>query len=229
MLETYDPGTDRKLELIDPEQPECWKVPGGTWSEPSDASDRDDFTQLELSQILQVSDRTVRKYLARLREIYYWQVELLTLPNGRYSQFALTELVNLQQAIAVFVPLAPGETAGVSKNPNRVSFDAYRDSIWAKSAPEPELDLVPMSLVLVDNADRLEVVETLEESFETLADLQGSIGDRYSDTVASFRNLGEQLAADSLAAMSESFTATVNDGMKALSQTGKVSTRKKKP
>lgn len=227
-LETYDPMMDREEKVVDQELDRGSAPVPGTLPSTYWLSGRNDFTQAELAEILQVSDRTVRKYLVRLREIYYWQVELLTLPSGRYSQFALCELVKLQQAIAVFVPMASGDAVVLAKNSNKISYDAYRDLVWEQQAPEPEPELQATSIVLASDAQRLETVEDLEQSFETLDDLKDSIGSRYVETVKSFRDLGEQLAAESVRALSESFNTNVTEGMKALSETGK-SNRKKKP
>lgn len=223
-LVTYDPDTDREL-LVELE-PEPSDLPPGRFDPSTWHSTRNDFTQAELADILKTSDRTIRNYLAKLKEIYHWQAENLTLSNGRYSQFALTELVKLQQAIAPYVPLVDEGEVKLAKNPSRISFDQYRESVWKQEGRLPAEETG--AIVHISNAEEIYAVEILEESLDTLQETKSTIGDSYTETLATFRQMGRQLGSDSLQAMAEEFQDTVAQGMKDLAQTGKVEPKRRK-
>jgi HTH domain len=226
-LITYDPATDREMSIeLDPERSD---LPPGN-SDPSTwnpkLSTRKDFTQAELADILKTSDRTIRNYLAKLKEIFHWQVEDLTLPNGRYSQFALTELVKLQQAIAPYVPLIDNGEVKLAKNPSRISFDRYRESVWEQEGRLPAEETG--AIVHVSSSEDVYAVEVLEESLDTLQETKGTIGSSYAETLAAFRQMGRQLGSEAVQAMATEFQDTIAQGMQDLAQTGKVEPKRRK-
>jgi hypothetical protein len=215
-LVTYDPLTEREdlLEL----DPEPSDLPPGTFQ----PSDRKDFTQAELSDLLKTSDRTIRSYLSKLKEIYFWREPDLTLPSGRYSPFAYTELVKLQQAIAPFVP----SSEGMVKNADRINFRKYRELVWEREQVQPVEE--SGAIVLSANDEDQYSVEVLETSLDTIQDAGATVVDSYWATVGNFRQLGRQLGSQALAAMSEEFHGTIQQGMSDLAQAGKVQPSRKK-
>jgi HTH domain len=222
-LVTYDPQTDREYSVdLEPEAP---TFPPGT----SDLSTRKDFTQAELAKALKISDRTVRSYLGKLKQVFYWCEADFTLANGRYTQFAFAELVKLQQAIAPYVPLVDdGETTMV-KNTHRIPFDQYRESIWQTQQMTPAEESA--AIVHVSSEAEVYAVEVLEESLDTIQEVRNTVATSYQEAIGNFRQLGRQLGSAALEALTNEFEETIGQGMKDLSQSGKVSLPKsrKKP
>lgn len=146
-------------------------------AEISATHDGKSYSSLELSQYFCTSDRTIRNWLKRLREIFYWCPDQL-IAGTRYSQFCFDQLRAYKVAVV----------------DGGKPYQTYRDEIWASSAPTKQTNS-GSAIVLSAHRDNILAERKLTQSSEILDTTKEVIKDAYQQQPTLAKGLAKLFAA----------------------------------
>ncbi|MUH00822.1 hypothetical protein F7734_54560 [Scytonema sp. UIC 10036] len=135
------------------------------------------YSSSELAQHFQTTDRTIRNWLKRVREIFYWCPDRLT-AGTRYSQFCFDQL----------------QTYKLTVVDGGKPYQAYRDEIWASLAPNKQTHS-GSAIVLSAHRDNTLADRKLTQSSEILDTTKQTIKDAYQQQPTLAKGLAKLFAA----------------------------------
>ncbi|PHM09464.1 helix-turn-helix transcriptional regulator [Nostoc sp. 'Peltigera malacea cyanobiont' DB3992] len=108
---------------------------------------KESYTSKEISALLGCTDRTVRNYIKKVKEVYYWHS--LTTSDSRYTAQCLELIKNLKQAID-----------------KGVSYEDYKKSVWSTRDSETNhqssLAIIPDTRLITADTVKLQTNSTIQ-------------------------------------------------------------------
>ncbi|MUG98739.1 hypothetical protein F7734_43190 [Scytonema sp. UIC 10036] len=135
------------------------------------------YSSSELAQHFQTSDRTIRNWLKRVREIFYWCPDKLT-AGTRYSQFCFDQLQAYKSTVV----------------DGGKPYQNYRDEIWTIQAPAKQVNS-GSAIVLSAHRDNTLADRKLTQSAEILDTTREAIKDAYQQQPTLAKGLAKLFAA----------------------------------
>lgn len=96
------------------------------------------YSTKELALKLGTTDRTVRNYIARLKDVYYWLPDKQIQTNGKYTCYCLQLITDIKTAFD-----------------SGISYQDYKQSVWQLhgKSKDTAITLVNVNTTKIDKAD----------------------------------------------------------------------------
>lgn len=96
------------------------------------------YTSKELALKLGTTDRTIRNYIARLKDVYYWIPDQEIQTNGKYTSYCLQLISDIKSALD-----------------NGISYQEYKQSVWKLQGKSKDtaITVIDVNVSKIDKAD----------------------------------------------------------------------------
>lgn len=96
------------------------------------------YTSKELALKLGTTDRTIRNYIARLKDVYYWIPDNQLQTNGKYTTYCLQLITDIKSAFD-----------------SGITYQDYKQSVWQSHGKNKDtaITVIDVNTTKIDKAD----------------------------------------------------------------------------